>query len=422
LSPFAPSCPSGNKPTFIKKETAGRKRKPGRKKGHAGVTRKRPSDKDIMRIQEETLSECPDCGNPLKESRSKRTRVIIDIQLPAEPETVEHVINQYWCSKCGEMKEKTITDAMPGFGTGLKTIAYSAYLHYHQGMSISKIVENLSILGMKISAGSLVGGWKALAQLLKPCYEEIGQHIRGSTDAVYADETGYRQNGKKCWLWSFSTKNEVFFLIRKSRGGDIVREVLGKVFNGILVTDFWKPYLAVSALIRQWCIAHFLREFKKIEYTRKDLPDEYRLFKKRVKRLFNDALRSSKKKLSGHERQTAYDRFLERLDQITLCEYNDKDVVRLQKRLRKYRDGFFTFVVRNVDATNNHSERIIRYAVIMRKTSFHTMSDAGSETMSILMSVFKTLELRDENVLESMILLAKKAIVNKKLTKHDLAA
>jgi hypothetical protein len=320
------------------------------------------------------------------------------------------------------MKEKAVTDAIPGFGTGLKTIAYSAYLHYHQGMSISKIIENLSILGMKISAGSLVGGWKALAQLLKPFYEEIGERIRGSTDAVYADETGFRQKGKKCWLWSFSTINEVFFLIRKSRGGDIVREVLGNIFHGILVTDFWKPYLAVSVLFRQWCIAHFLREFKKIEYARKELPDEYRLFKKKVKRLFNDALRSSKKKLSAHERQAAYDRFLKRLDQITLGEYQDKDVIRLQKRLIKYRDGFFTFVVKNVGATNNYSERIIRYAVIMRKTSFHTMSDAGSETMSILMSVFKTLELRDEKLLDGIMLLAKKAIADKKLAKNNLVA
>jgi len=376
----------------------------------------------ITRVQEETLEQCPDCAGHLRDSKSKRDRIIIDVILPKEPEIVKHVVHQYWCPNCGEMKEKPVTEAMPGFVTGLKTIAYSAYLHYHQGMSISKVVENLSTLGMNITAGSLVGGWKALAELLKPFCEEIGQKIRGSTEAVYADETGARQKGKKFWLWSFSTKFEVLFLIRKSRGGDVVREVLGTVFQGILVTDFWKPYLAVNALLRQWCIAHFLREFKKIEYARSELPDEYWLFKKKVKRLFRDALRSSKKKLSGQERQAAYERFLKRLDEITFQEFYDKDVIRLLKRLRKYRDGFFTFVVRNVDATNNHSERIIRYAVIMRKTSFHTMSDAGSETMSILMSMFKTLELRDENVLEGIILLAQKAIMDKKMKKADLAA
>jgi len=36
--------------------------------------------------------------------------------------------------------------------------------------------------------------------------------------------------------------------------------------------------------------------------------------------------------------------------------------------------------------------------------------------------MFKTLELRDENVLEGIILLAQKAIMDKKMKKADLAA
>ena len=105
-----------------------------------------------------------------------------------------------------------------------------------------------------------MGSWHALANLLRPMYSEIHAKIRGSTEAVYADETGFRQKGKKFWLWSFSTKQEAFFTIRKSRAGDVVLDVLGDIFHGILVTDFWKPYLAVKSALRQWCIAHFLRE------------------------------------------------------------------------------------------------------------------------------------------------------------------
>ena len=53
-----------------------------------------------------------------------------------------------------------------------------------------------------------------------------------------------------------------------------------------------------------------------------------------------------------------------------------------------------TFVTENVDPTNNFSERMIRFAVILRKTRFHTMSERGSETLSVLLTVFKTMELR----------------------------
>lgn len=322
------------------------------------------------------------------------------------------------------MKEKAVIDALPGFTIGLKTILYGAYHHYHLGMSISKVIDTLSLHGMTITSGALVGAWHALAKIYKPMYDTIHTTIKNSTEAVYADETGARQKGKKFWLWSFSTKNEALFTIRKSRGGDVVRAILGRVFSGILVTDFWKPYHAVSARWRQWCLAHFLREFKKIEYARNAPPIEYRRFKKKVKRLFHDAIRQSgkKKSTSPKDRQMAHDRFLKRLDEIARGTYKDHDVVRLVKRLKKYRDGFFTFVVKDVDSTNNHAERIIRYAVIMRKISFHTMSDKGSETMSILMSVFKTLELRGLDVFKDALVIAQNEIVNRKYCKNSLAA
>lgn len=318
------------------------------------------------------------------------------------------------------MREAAVTDALPGFNTGLNTVVYSAFLHYYLGMSISKILKNLKIHKISLTSGSLIGSWHALADILKPFYSEIHENIRGSTEAVYADETGFRQKGAKFWLWSFSTKKEAFFTIRKSRAGDVVLDVLGEIFHGILVTDFWKPYLAVKSALRQWCIAHFLREFKKIEYKRKDLPDEYYHFKKKVKRLFHDALRESKITTSAaNKKSKAYKRFLKRLDAIVCEEYSDSDVKRLLKRLQKYRDGFFTFVVKDVDATNNHAERIIRFAVIMRKISFHTMSDKGSETMSVLMSVFKTLELQGDDVLEKTLAIVKEQIKLQKYNKSD---
>jgi hypothetical protein len=365
------------------------------------------------------LENCPVCETELeKKSRTKRERIIIDIKLPENPDTTKHVIHQYWCPTCKEMIEPAVSAALPGFIIGLNAVVYSAVLHYCQGMSISKVVENLKLHGIKLSNGSLVGHWHALADILRPFYKKIQTKIRGSTEAVYADETGFRQKGKKFWLWTFSTKQEAFFTIRKSRASNVVLDVLGDIFHGILVTDFWKPYLAVKSALRQWCIAHFLREFKKIEFRRKELPDEYYCFKKKVKRLFNDALRESKAKASTLEKKEhAHKRFLKRLDEIVDKNYNDADVKRLIKRLKKYRDGFFTFVIKNVDATNNHAERIIRFAVIMRKISFHTMSDKGSETMSILISVFKTLELQGHDIFKETLSMVKKEITSKKYKK-----
>ena len=44
--------------------------------------------------------------------------------------------------------------------------------------------------------------------------------------------------------------------------------------------------------------------------------------------------------------------------------------------------------------TNNHGERMIRPAVIIRKNSQSNRSDKGAATQALLMSVYRTLKLR----------------------------
>jgi len=275
-----------------------------------------------------------------------------------------------------------------------------------------------------LTEGALVNQWHALSGLMEPFYRDIKDTIHNSKGAVHADETGHRQKGKRAWTWVFSTMTEALYVIRMSRGSDVVLEILGDTFKGILVTDFWKPYLAVKARLRQWCIAHFLREFKKIEHKRGRHPPEYLRFHKKVRRMFADALRFSRqKKTTRSDRVQAQKRFLKRLDAIVAGRYSDPEVKRLVKRLKTYRDGFFTFVAeKGVSATNNHAERIIRTAVLMRKVSFHTMSAKGSETMSILMSVFRTLELRGLDSFEETLRMAREEIIRRKSTKSRSAA
>lgn len=425
LNPESPSCPSGAKPSFIKPDSKKKGKKPGREEGHIGTTRKRPGPDQITDRKKHKLKDCPDCGYKFnKNSNPKRSRIIIDISLPKEADVVEHEIYSEWCPTCKEMKEEIIVDALPGFITGLQTMVYSAFKHYHLGMSISKVSREFKILGMTLSKGAFVDNWHALANVLKPFYNEIHEKIKTTRGALHADETGHRQKGLKYWLWSFSTRTEAFFAIRRRRNGNVVREILGKEFFGILVTDFWKPYLAVIARFRQWCVAHYLREFKKVEFYENKSPPEYLEFKKKVKRIFRDALSFSKQqKISADDRKKAHKRFIKRLDDIVkkYIHSDIKDVKRLTKRLKTYRDGFFTFVsIDGVDATNNYAERIIRYAVIMRKISFHTMSEKGFDTMAILMTVFKTLELRGIDPFRGMIEIIKKEIIKQKSKKSKI--
>lgn len=337
-------------------------------------------------------------------------------------EVAKHTISSHWCPKCKAVKEEAVTDALPGFTIGNKALVYSALLHFTQGVSLNNIVKNMGFMNLKLTSGCLVNGWHTIAEILKPFYEEIKQGTKDA-EAVYADETGWRQFGKRFWLWGFFTVNSALYVIRSKRNRSVVLEILGNTFKGILITDFWKPYLAVSARLRQWCVAHYLREFIKIENHNKEHSKSYLKFRRIIRRLFTDALIFSRKKeIPRDDRIKRQTKFLKRLDKVVCLKSNDADVIRLQKRLITYRNGMFTFVVENVGATNNFSERMLRFAVIIRKVCFHTMSDKGSETLSILLSVFKTMELRGLDPYSETLKLLEKYILEQKSKKIHLAA
>ena len=67
---------------------------------------------------------------------------------------------------------------------------------------------------------------------------------------------------------------------------------------------------------------------------------------------------------------------------------------RLAKRLAKYNDEILTFLLHlQVPADNNHAERQIRGAVIMRKNSYGNRSKNGAHAQAVLMSIFRTCNL-----------------------------
>jgi|GEM_PF-3096023 len=66
-------------------------------------------------------------------------------------------------------------------------------------------------------------------------------------------ETSWREGGKRAWLWVAVTSLVTAFLIRMSRGGQVVRELLGEHFSGILVTDRYSAYNWYPVRWRQLC-------------------------------------------------------------------------------------------------------------------------------------------------------------------------
>jgi hypothetical protein len=93
-----------------------------------------------------------------------------------------------------------------------------------------------------------------------------------------------------------------------------------------------------------------------------------------------------------------------RLQRLIGADYQDKDCKRLVKRLRRHQHELFTFLDHpEVDWHNNHGERQLRPPVVARKNSGGNHSDQGAETQAIMMTVFFTLHLRNQNEVDTVI-------------------
>jgi len=400
-----PSTPSAMIPPYKKPPARGRKKKPGRKVGHAGTRRLTPDKIDEM--VEHALESCPECGGALGEPVGLRTRITEDIP-PVQVVVTEHIIHRYYCSCCDKIVEPPIDAALPKMQIGVRVLVFTVFLHYFLGVPISGVQKLLSTFcSFKISAGGLTAAWARLARLLKPLYEELRREA-ASSDVLHADETGWRVAGKTWWLWCFTNARIVYYTIAKSRGSPVVAEVLGKLFNGTLVCDFFGAYNLIEAAAKQRCLVHLFRELKKV--LEKNTSAEWKAFCKLLKRILHDAMRLSERRDTTSPEDFKNRRTLlgARLAQLCSGDWADKDCRRLVKRLSRCKDELFVFVDNpSVTADNNHAERQIRPAVNMRKNSYGNRSEQGAETQAVLMSLFRTLHIRSLDPVETIYSLVK---------------
>jgi len=410
-----PSTPSGMKPPYTKPPPKGRgKKKPGRKKGHQGVRRKSPDRVD--RRAEHRADRCPDCGGPLNRCDETRTRYTEDIP-DIEPEVTEHTIHRDWCPKCRQKVEPTVSEALPGASLGNRVLVLSAWLHYCLGNTLSQIVEVFNFhLQIKVSEGGLLQMWYRLQAILFAWYEQI-QHEALSSAVLHADETSWRVAGKTHWLWCFATHDSTYYMIDRARGSPALMKFFTQEFDGTLVSDFWGAYNAVVCAFRQTCLAHLFRE---LEHTEKykspgqDWPE----FAKKLRRLLGDAIRlwRAKANLPAATYTSRRDRIHRRLAELIDTPWKDANARRLLKRFRRHRDDLFTFLDQEgVPFDNNHAERSIRPAVIIRKNSYGNRSQRGADCQAVLMSVFRTLKQRGHDPIRTVTAALADYLTNGKL-------
>jgi len=111
------------RPIHQKPATVKRRKKPGRKAGHAGT--RRPPPERIDERKEHRAECCPHCRGQLQRCAETRTRYTEDIPAGIQPVVTEHTIHRDWCPRCRKQVEPAVPDALPG------------QLHPHRGRRIA---------------------------------------------------------------------------------------------------------------------------------------------------------------------------------------------------------------------------------------------------------------------------------------------
>jgi hypothetical protein len=188
----------------------------------------------------------------------------------------------------------------------------------------------------------------------------------------------------------------------------VVKNVLGRIFKGILICDFWGAYNKISALAKQRCFYHLFTELVKVDQHNTSLG--WKAFRKKLSRLLKDAIRLSDKQnpLTPERYHRLKQRLYSRLDRSLVASYQDRDAQRLIKRLKRHRNELFTFLeYPGVSPYNHHAEQQMRNPVLTRKVSQQNRSEQGAKTQSILMTLFRSAQLQGHNPVETILSIAK---------------
>jgi transposase len=373
------------KPDRAQRRRDKKKRARGGQPNHPKWQR-RPFDPDEVTPIEYTLNACPLCAGPVVVLPDKppHTQQQVEIVTPSV-EKLEHRGLAYWCPRCKRVQYAPLPAEVKKQGFFKPSIASTVCFFKYVGcMSLSSIKKYLrDALNINVTKGYLAKVMKKGSAALEACYDEL-LHDLPSQAVVNADESGWPKQGtqKQQWTWVFRTSLYSLFKISPSRASQVLIDVLGEEFNGVLGCDYFSAYrkfMGEFDVTMQFCLAHLIRDVK-------FLVDSYDTSLKCYGTKILSALRDLFHTIHRHESMAA-DTFKARL------EKNKQAVIKaaigyvparseaenMAMRFRKHGEAYFTFITTpGVDPTNNCAEQAIRFVVIYRRVSQGSRSASGS--------------------------------------------
>lgn len=386
------------------KKPEGEKQPPGQKPGHEGHYRQVPTE--IDQTVEVSLGGCPHCAAELEFVR--RLEQIIEELPPFRPRRIKVVTYEGVCPEHGPVRSThplQTSTAVGAAGThlGPRAQAVAVTLTHRLGLSCRNTCTALETLcGLRLTPGGLSHLLQRAARRTQGWYADILHQIRASA-ATFADETSWYVGQPGWWLWVFSTSRATLYHVAKSRGSNVVQEILGDDFRGVLVTDCLASYNAIACR-KHKCIAHHLRVLKEHEQSleKRGIHSIYlTLWKLQWKDVI--AAWQERETMSPEAYATKVAQLQQGVDNLLGQSPPQPEEVRFRDRLRRQQPHLLGCLHDPAaEPTNNRAERDLRPAVMQRKTGCGNRTERGKETWERLRSLVVTAAKSGDDLLATL--------------------
>jgi len=317
------------------------------------------------------------------------------------------------CGQCGKATRAPLPEEIAGqFGPQLTAlIAYWTVVCRLPRRLVEAMLAD--VLGIEISLGSTQKAWEEVSQAVAQPVAQLQEQLPREA-VLHVNETGWRTNGDKRWMWGLVAKQFVFYVVASTRGAEVLASLLGAVFRGILCNDRRVSYRSYHSGRMQLCRAHLKRNILGIaDYARSPLSQQFcrdalamlaRLF--RLWYRFRGDLRDRRGSPQPLDRRQLLEKSIPLQKKLfALAEAHlddaDREVRNMATALFIHSERLFTFLeVEGVEPTNNGAERILRTAVQWRKISFGNRSRNGEIATARLLTVAQTCKRQHRHVLD----------------------
>lgn len=356
------------------------KRKPGGQPGHKGATRAVVPPENVDERKEVRPAQCT-CGQNLEGvpgAGKPNVRQVVEIP-PIQPHVVEYLLQPVRCPCCHRLNEPVPPpEATTCTGPNLTALASTLVGEYRLSRDATAALLQ-TVLGVPICPATVQNCCVQMSEALAAPVREV-EEVLPSAASIHLDETSWRQHGVMHWLWIAVAGTLCAFAVNRRRGKDQLNVWFPEGFAGVLHCDRWRPYEIFER--RQLCWSHLQRDLQAIIDRRGAGEQPAVAVLAGAGSMFAawGAFKDGRMTRADLGRQTAPYRSAFR-EFCTQGQQQDADRKwrSLGTDLLRQWDAVFRFLdTEDVEPTNNTAEQGLRGAVIWRRTTQGTRTDAGS--------------------------------------------